>query len=444
MATKPSRLLIKGGHLIDLPAKLDRVADLAIANGKIVAIGDIAKDFTPDRVIEAKGLTVSRGLVDLCMRVGGESGLGRELQAAAAGGITTLVCPPDTSPVLDEPGNVEMLLLKAEQEAISAQKPLPELLPLGALMRGLQGQELAELVHLTASGCVAFSHGDVPIANTQSLQRALQYAATHGYTVWLHARDAYLGAGGVAASGPMATRLGLSGVPTSAETVALFTLCELVRSTGCRVHVSRLSSAAGVALMRAAKAEGLPMTCDVSIHNLLLCDVDVGYFDTHYRLSPVLRNQRDRDALQAALKDGTIDAIVSDHTPVARDAKLRPFAEAQAGASSVELLLPLALGLARDIHMSTAQMLECLTHKASSCLPLKLHTDRMSTIVAHNNQASWLNTPATITLFDMHQSTLVTANSFISRSSSTPWLGYELQGQVKLTLIEGAVAFESK
>jgi dihydroorotase len=282
----------------------------------------------------------------------------------------------------------------------------------------------------------------VPIANAQTLQRAMQYAATHNYTVWLHALDAHLGAGGVAASGPVATRLGLSGVPASAETVALFTLFELMRSTGCRVHVSRVSSAAGVALIRVAKAEGLPLSCDVSIHNLLLCDVDVGYFDTHYRLSPVLRSQRDRDALQAAVKDGTIDAIVSDHTPVATDAKLLPFAEAQAGASTVELLLPLALRLAKDIGISTAQMLQCLTHKAASCLPIKQHTGRMKSIIALINQASWINTPATITIFDAHQHWQVSPQSFVSSSHCTPWLGYELQGKVKFTLIDGAMAFE--
>ena len=230
------------------------------------------------------------------------------MAAAVAGGVTSLVCPPDTDPVLDEPGLVEMLKFRAEKLQQRA------LFPLGALTRGLAGEVLTEMAELTEAGCVGFSQADVPLANTQVLQRALQYAATYR----LHGLAAAAGRLTWARASPPAARWprgsGLAGVPVAAETIALHTIFELVRVTGARVHLCRLSSAAGVALVRAAKAEGLPVTCDVSINSLHLTDVDIGYFDSRMRLTPPLRQQRDRDALRAALADGTIDALVSDHT----------------------------------------------------------------------------------------------------------------------------------
>lgn len=444
MATKHTlpRILIKGGRVLDTAAGLDKIADVAIAEGKIVAVGEVPNDFHANQTLDATGQIVSRGFVDLCARVGGEGAVAGELRAAAAGGVTTLVCPPDTSPVLDEPGSVEMLLLKVQQEQAASGQPLPRLLPLGALMKRLAGKELSELAHLAEAGCIAFSHADTPLADTQALQRALQYAATFGYTVWLHPRDAHLGASGVAASGTLATRLGLSGVPVAAETIALFTIIELVRSTGCRMHLSRISSAQGVALIRSAKAEGLPITCDVSVNNLLLTDVDLGYFDTHYRLSPVLRGQRDRDALLAALKDGTIDAMVSDHTPVAGDAKLLPFAEAQPGASSVELLLPLALAAGRAAGLDVPHTLACITHRAAHCLQSKHpNTGTTSQSKPLFYAGDWINTEACITVFNPQQTQLIDRQSFVSRSNSSPWLGFELQGKVTATVVDGQIIF---
>ena len=262
--------------------------------------------------------------------------LDSELKAAVAGGVTSLVCPPDTDPVLDEPGLVDMLKFRAEKWHRS------RVFPLGALTRQLQGDVLTEMAELTEAGCVGFSQAEVPLANTQVLQRALQYAATFGYTVWLRPQDLHLGKG-VAASGPLATRLGLSGVPVAAETIALHTIFALMRTTRARVHVCRISSAEGVELVRAAKKEGLLVTADVSINSLHLSDHDIGYFDSRARVTPVLRQPRDRDALRAALLDGTLDALVSDHTPIDIDGKTLPFAEAESGATGVELLLSLAL-----------------------------------------------------------------------------------------------------
>ncbi|MEI7786730.1 MAG: dihydroorotase, partial [Betaproteobacteria bacterium] len=313
------KILIQNGRVINPATGSDQQADVAIADGRILSIGSAPAGFAPDRLIDASALVVAPGLVDLSARLGEpghehEGLLASELAAALAGGVTSLVCPPDTDPVLDEPGLVDMLRSRAERLQGA------RVLPLGALTRGLKGESLTEMMELTEAGCVGFSQAEVALKDTQVLQRSMQYAATFGLSVWLRPRDPWLGKG-VAASGALATRLGLSGVPVVAETVALHTLFELVRTTRVRLHVCRISSAAGVALVAAAKAEGLPVSCDVSINNLLLTDADIGYFDSRMRLDPPLRQQRDRDALSQALKDGVIDALVSDHTPVKDDSK---------------------------------------------------------------------------------------------------------------------------
>lgn len=335
------KILIRNGRVIDPASNYDAVADIAAAAGRIVAIGNIPGTFAPSKVIDAQGCFVVPGLVDLSARLGEpgyehEGMLESEMAAAVAGGVTSVVCPPDTDPVLDEPGLVDMLKYRSEKLHQA------RVFPLGALTRGLEGEVLTEMIELTESGCVGFGQAEVPLANTQVLQRALQYASTYGYCVWLRPQELHLGRG-VAASGALATRLGLSGVPVAAETIALHTILELMEATGARVHLCRISSAAGVALVRQAKNRGLAVTCDVSINSLHLTDIDIGYFDSRMRLNPPLRQQRDRDALRDALADGTIDALVSDHTPVSEDAKTLPFAEAQPGATGLELLLGLAL-----------------------------------------------------------------------------------------------------
>src|SRR5688572_5342060 len=335
------KIELRNGRLIDPKNGIDARQSLFVAAGKVVAVGTAPDGWHPNRVIDATGLVVAPGLVDLSVRLR-EPGfeykatLESEMQAAVAGGVTSLVCLPDTEPVLDEPGLVEMLKFRARNLNQA------RVYPLGALTRALAGEALTEMVELTEAGCVGFSQAESPVPNTLTLQRALQYAATFGYTVWLRPQDPWLGQG-VAASGAMATRLGLAGVPVAAETVALFTIFELMRVTGARVHLQRLSSAAGVELLRRAKAEGLPVTADVSINSLHLTDVDIGFFNSALRLAPPVRQARDRDALQAALADGTIDALVSDHTPLVADEKTLPFAEATPGATGLELLLGLAL-----------------------------------------------------------------------------------------------------
>jgi dihydroorotase len=428
------KLLIKNGRVIDPASGLDQVGDVAIAAGRIVSLKGALTDFVPNRTIDAAGCIVAPGLIDLSARLREpghehEGMLESELAAAVAGGVTSLVCPPDTDPVLDEPGLVEMLKFRAEKLHQS------RVFPLGALTCGLKGEALTEMVELTEAGCVGFSQAEVPLANTQVLMRAMQYAATFGYSVWLRPQEMHLGMG-VAASGALATRLGLSGVPVAAETIALQTIFELMRATGARVHLCRLSSAAGVALVARAKAEGLSMTCDVSINSLHLTDVDIGYFDSRMRLDPPLRQQRDRDALRQGLADGTIDALVSDHTPVDADAKTLPFAEAEPGATGLELLLGLACKWGIDSQAGMSRALAVLTSEPARVLGTALGTLQASAGRLVKGGV------ADICIFDPHRAWTVEPAALRSQGKHTPFSGYELSGCVRYTLVGGQLAFE--
>ena len=428
------KLLIKNGRIIDPASGFDQVGDLAIATGRIVSLTGSLADFTPNKTLDATGCIVAPGLIDLSARLREpghehEGMLQSELAAAVAGGVTSLVCPPDTDPVLDEPGLVEMLKFRAEKLHLS------RVFPLGALTRALKGEALTEMVQLTESGCVAFSQAEVPLANTQVLMRAMQYAATFGYAVWLRPQEMHLGRG-VAASGALATRLGLSGVPVAAETIALHTIFELVRATGARVHLCRISSAAGVALMAQAKAEGLDVTCDVSINSLHLTDVDIGYFDSRMRLDPPLRQQRDRDALRRGLLDGTIDALVSDHSPVDADAKTLPFAEAEPGATGLELLLSLACKWGHDSAAGIGRTLAVLT-----CEPARVLGQALGTLQASAGRLV-KGGVADICVFDPESQWTVEPTALRSQGRHTPFAGYELPACVRYTLVGGQVAFE--
>lgn len=428
-------ILIKGGRVIDPATQLDSVADVAIADGKILAIGAIPDGFVPDTTLQADGCVVAPGLVDLSVRLREpghehEGMLASEMAAAVAGGVTSVVCPPDTEPVLDEPGLVEMLHYRAERLHQA------RVFPLGALTRNLQGEVLTEMLELTEAGCVGFSQAEVPLANTQVMQRALQYASTFGFSVWLRPQELYLGKG-VAASGPLATRMGLSGIPVAAETIALHTIFELVRATGARVHLCRLSSAAGVALVRQAKVEGLPVTCDVSINSLHLTDVDMGYFDSRMRLNPPLRQQRDRDALRAGLADGTIDALVSDHTPVGEDEKALPFAESEPGATGLELLLSLAYKWAQDSGIALPRALAVITSQPAGVLGSALGA------MAASCGRLMAGGIADICIFDPQAVWAVEPAALRSQGRHTPFGGYELPGRVRATLVGGHLAYQS-
>lgn len=417
------RIHIRNARIVDPASNRDAQGELFVEDGRIAErIG------RPERVIDAKGLVVAPGFIDLAARLR-EPGfeykatLESELEAALAGGITSLACPPDTDPPLDEPGLVDMLRRRAM--ALSRAR----VYPIGALTLKLKGESLTEMGQLTDAGCVAFSQGNAPLPDTQVLWRALQYAATFGYRVWLRAEDPTLAKGGVAHDGEMATRLGLPGIPAFAETIALGTLIELARATGARIHVCRLSSAAAVELMRRAKAEKLPLSCDVGVHHLHLSEMDLGYFDSQCRLEPPLRSPRDREALSRAAAEGVIDCLVSDHTPVDEDGKHLPFGEAEPGATGLELLLPLALKWGQAHELSLASTLARLTTEPARILGLD--AGRIA-----------VGAPADLVVFDPRAPFRVTAQTLKSQGKNTPFLGYELAGRVRFTLVAGNVVYE--
>lgn len=427
------KTLIQGGRVIDPASGLDAQADIAIDGVTILAVGTAPGGFAPERTIDATGQWVLPGLVDLAARLrepGYEHAgmLETEMQAAVAGGVTSLVCPPDTNPALDEAGLVEMLKLRAGKQRKA------RLFPLGAMTRGLAGETLTEMAKLTDAGCVAFSQAETPFASNQSLQRALQYASTYGYSVWLRPQEPSLGKG-VAASGAFAQRLGLAGIPVAAETIALHTIFELLRTSPCHVHLCRISSAAGLELVRRAKNEGLQVTCDVSINNLLLTDLDIGYFDSNARLIPPLRQQRDRDALMQGLADGTIDVLVSDHTPVEDDAKQVPFAEAEPGATGLELLLPLAHKWATEHNVPLARAFAVIT-----CEPARILGASVGELQGSLGQIT-AGRVADLCIYNPTQSWTVDGKNLQSQAKHTPFLGMELPGRVTATLVGGHQVF---
>jgi dihydroorotase len=422
------KIQIKNGRVIDPANGIDKSTDVFVAAGKIASVGRAPAGFQANSVIDATGMVVCPGLVDLAARLR-EPGfeykatLESEMAAAACGGVTSLACPSDTDPPLDEPGLVEMLKHRARQPNFA------HVYPVGALTEKLAGERLTELAELSEAGCVAFGQANVSIVDTRVLLRAMQYAATFDFSVWLQALDPYLGRGGVAHDGEVATRLGLSGIPVSAETVALATILRLAGDTGARVHLTRISSGAALEMIRAARAAGIAVTCDVAVHHIHLSDNDIGYFDAHARLDPPLRALQDRDALRLGLADGSIDALCSDHTPVDDDAKQRPFDEAEPGATALELLLPLTLKWAEEMRLPLPTALARITSDPARILGVAAGTLSPGSA-------------ADVCIFDPRAPFLVSRDALKSQGKNTPFLGCELSGRVRYTLIDGYLAYD--
>jgi dihydroorotase len=423
------KIHIKNGRVIDPKNNIDSQLDVFIGAGKIVGLGKAPEGFVANQTIEASNLIICPGLVDLSARLrepGDEykATLISELQAAVAGGVTSLACPPDTDPVLDEPGLVEMLKHRAKQ------LNLAHVYPLGALTRQLQGKVLSEMGELREAGCVGFSQANIAITDTQVLWRAMEYAATFGFTLFLHAEEPFLAKDGVAHDGEIASRLGLKGIPSAAEALALASILRIAKETGAKVHISRLSTAEGVGMIREAKKQGIHISCDVSANHLHLTEHDIGFFDTYCHLKPPLRTQRDKDALTAGLKDGTIDAICSDHTPVDDDAKLAPFAEAEIGATGLELLLTLTLKWAQQEKVSLLSAISLVSLASAKILG-----------VPAGNLS--LNSDADICIFDANEYWKISASALKSQGKNTPFNGLEMAGKVKFTLVHGQLVYQS-
>lgn len=422
------KIHIKNGRLIDPKNDIDAVQDIFIAKGKIIAIGKAPSEFQASRVIDAQSLIVCPGLVDLSVRLR-EPGLEykatleSEMGAAVAGGVTSFACPPDTDPPLDEPGLVEMLKHRAKNLNQA------HVYPIGALTQGLRGERLTEMAELNDAGCVVFGQPDGLLPNLRVLMQAMRYASTFGFSVWLRPQELSLTNDGVAHDGEVATRLGLPTVPVCAETVALSNIILLAKETGVRVHLCRISSAEGLAMVRVAKQQGLSMTCDVTINHMHLSDMDIGFFDSNCHLMPPLRGSSDRDALRNGLLDGTIDAICSDHAPVDEDAKLLPFGQSEIGATGVELLLPLALKWGMEMRLPLIKVLAKITSDPAEILGID---------AGHLS----IGNAADICILDPDDFWKVTSSAILSQGKNTPFLGMELPGRIKYTLVNGHVVYE--
>lgn len=420
---------IKNGHLIDPKNKIDAKKDVFVVTGKIAGIGKAPKGFSADQTIDAKDMIVSPGLVDLCARLrepGDEykATLESELHAAAAGGVTSLACPPDTDPILDEPGLIEMLKQRARKHNLA------RIYPLGALTQKLEGKTLTEMCQLSEAGCSGFTQAEKPIVDTQVLWRAFEYAASFGYTIFIRPEEPFLAQNGVAHDGEIAGRLGLKGIPSAAESLMVASILHIASETKTNIHFCRLSTADGVALIREAKKDGITATADVSTNHLHLTEHDIGYFDTHAHIKPPLRTIRDRDALCQGVLDGTIDAICSDHTPVDDDAKLLPFAQAEAGATGLELLLPLVLKWATTHKANLSDAIASI-----SCKPAEI----LNIASGHLS----LGANADIVIFNPKTDWQVNANSLKSQGKHTPFINMGVTGKVHYTLLNGQLTYKA-
>lgn len=408
---------IRNGRVIDPKNDIDQNnLSLFISGRRIVGVGAPPAGFEATETIDAHGHVVCPGFVDLGARL---NSIEAELAAAVAGGVTSVVVPPDADPPLDEPELADRLVHRAKEIGKA------RVYPLGALTLGLKGERLTEMAGLRKAGCVAFSQAKVPVVDTQSLMHALEYAASFGFTVFLHPQEYYLARNGNAHDGEVAARLGLSGIPVAAETIAIATLTQLVRHTGCRVHLTRLSSAAGIAMVEAAMAEGLPLSCDVGIHHLLLTEYDIGYFNPQARFLPPLRTEADRNSLSHAVRNGRA-AICSDHTPLAADDKMMPFGEARSGATGLEVLLPLTLKWAAQESLDLPTALASITCAPAALLGLaagSLSVGASADICIFDPDAEWVLTPEVLR----------------SRGKNSPWLGHPMPGKVQKTLVGGRI-----
>jgi dihydroorotase len=424
------RITIANGRILDPANKLDQHSDLHIANGRIVAVGAAPAGFTAEQTIDARERLVCPGLVDLSARLR-EPGyehkatIASETRAAAAAGITTLACPPDTQPVIDTPAVIKLIRHRAEEAGKA------HVVCLGAATQALKGERISEMAALKQAGCAGISNSLIPIANPLVMRRIMEYAATFDITVFLFAEDPSLRNAGCMHEGAVSTRLGLPGIPEAAETVAVARDLALIADTGVRAHFCRLSSSKAVQMIARAQYDGLSVTADVSAHHLYLTEMDVADFNSQCHVRPPLRNQRDMLGLREGLTSGVINAICSDHQPHENDAKLAPFRETASGISTLETLLPLSLRLADEINLSLLDILSRLTIAPARILGLDAGTLSVGAI-------------ADVIVVDPNQHWTINRDTWLSRGQNTPFSGWDLKGRVTHTLLEGRLVHELK
>ncbi|WP_455217266.1 dihydroorotase [Kaarinaea lacus] len=427
------RISIINGRIIDPTNNLDEKADLHIAAGKILAIGQAPDDFKPERTIDAGNKIVCPGLIDLQARLrepGHENitTIAAETRAAASAGITTLVCPPDTDPIIDTPAVVDLILQRTSEAGHA------RVLVLGALTLGLEGKQLAEMYELMGAGCIGISNANQPIKNTEVMRRALEYAASQDLTVFLHAEDPWLASGGCAHEGAVSVRLGLPGIPVEAETIAVARELQLIEQTGARAHFCQLSSDRALKMIARAQFDGLPVTAGVAIHQLYLTDMDIGYFDSQCHVRPPLREQRDRDGLRAGVSRGNIAVICSDHQPHDTDAKLAPFPASEPGISGLESLLPLTLRLVDEQVLNLTQAIACLTQLPANILGILDQGMGGSLSVGAR---------ADVCIFDPEEYWELQPGTMLSNGHNSPFIGWQLKGRASCTLLAGKITYDN-
>lgn len=423
-----TRTSIRNGRLVDPANGTDGEHDLHIADGRIAAVGPAPTGFRADRILDAGGLIVCPGLVDLCARLR-EPGfehkatIAGETAAAAAAGITTLCCPPDTRPVIDTPAVAQLVAQTAERHGKA------RVLPAGALTQGLRGEQISEMAALKQAGCPVMSHADRPLANTLVQRRAMEYATTYGLTVFLRPEDRHLRNQGCAHEGRVATRLGLPGIPEAAETVALARDLALAEQTGTGIHFRGLSTGRATQMLAEAIRRGIRATADVSAHQLFLTEEDIGEFDSNCHVIPPLRTREDRADLRTALARGDLAAVCSDHRPHEADAKLAPFPATAPGISALETLLPLMLRLVAERVLALPTAIARITLGPAQILGVpwgRLDPGRVADVCVFDPEARWAPSASTL----------------VSAGHNTPFLGHELRGRVSWTLLGGEIVFQ--
>lgn len=422
-------LEIVGGRLIDPAAGIDQVIDLFIAEGRVAGIEHAPAGFVAERTLDASGQIVIPGLIDLAARLrepGQEhkATIASETRAAAAAGITTLCCYPDTEPVAQSPAEVKLIQQRADAAGFC------RVFTIGALTQGLKGKALSEMAALKQAGCVGVTNALYPLDSLLILRRAMEYAASQDLTVFLHPLDASLCDGGCAHEGAVATRLGLPGIPAAAETAAVSCYLALIEHTGVRAHFCRLSTARAVHMIRRAQYDGLPISADVCAHQLFLTEMDISDFNALCHTMPPLRTQRDRQALRQGVAEGAIGALCSDHQPHELDAKRAPFPATESGISALETLLPLTLRVAQEGAFSLPQAIAAVTSAPASILGLALGSLQMGY-------------PADVCIFDPEATWTLTPNHMLSQGKNTPFIGWEFAGRISHTLLQGRIVYDA-
>ena len=422
-----SRTAILNGHLIDPKNQLDALQDIFIDGAKIVGIGSAPDGFKAQQTIDAKQKIVCPGLIDLCARVrspGADSAyaLNKELQSAVAGGITRLVCPPDTLPVIDMPATAML------EQDLAADVGLARIHPIGAMTRKLEGNTLTDMALLDEAGCVGVGNALKPIADTLVMRRAMQYASTYDIKVFLTPFDPYLLGNGCIHEGALSTRLGLPAIPEAAETVAVARDIALVETTGVRAHIQLLSSARALEMVEHAKSRGLKLSASVAAHHLHISENDMPDFDSNFKVIPPFREQSDKQALRKGIQNGSISSICSDHQSRGKDTKLAPFSEASSGVIGLQTLLSLTIKLAQQKVCSLSESIALLT-----CNPAQE--------IGIDSGHLGIGQAADICIFDPAEQWQLNADSLYCRGQASPFINQTLSGKVSHTLINGKLVY---